>query len=303
MKNTNFTIFEAIGNVDDDLIAETQEYPSLVTSNKKKRGFGYKAIGAVAAFLAVVVGVTTVLLYPRNNSASGNRNTFFLTAYAAESTEDEVLLKNDSRVHIGECKLDKDNISADNELNTFIVSADWTFPIRCHGENIESIRYSVQNGVFRFSNSKSSMKPYYDVYTVENQIMDEFQLNSEEYGSVVVPDNAWYDIVAYSVDYEKQSGCKKSDVYLWSELSTKDENVPEDTVKLLESFYKHTANKKGINAADYKKELNKLCLALVNEIEINVQVTYKDGGTDNQKIKLVLENVKDNTMYVGAKLA
>lgn len=302
MKNTTFTIFEAIGNADDDLIAETQEYPALVKTKKKKRSFRYKAIGAVAACLAVVIGVTAVLFYPRNNSATDNKNTFFLTAYAAESTDDEVLLKNDSRVHIGECKLDKDNISVDNELNTFIVSADWTFPLRCHGENIKSIRYSVQNGVFRFSNSKSSMKPYYDVYTVENQIMDKFQKNSEEYDSVVIPDNALYDIVAYSVDYEKQSECKKSDVYLWRGLSTKDEDLSKETVKLLERFYKHTANKKGISGDDYEKELNKLCLALVNEIEINVQVIYKDGSTDNQKIKLVLENVKNNTMYVGAKL-
>ena len=71
---------------------------------------------------------------------------------------------------------------------------------------------------------------------------------------------------------------------------------------MLERFYKQTANKKGISGDEYEKELNKLCLALVNEIEINVQVIYKDGSTDNQKIKLVLENVKNNTMYVGAKL-
>ena len=36
MKNTTFTIFEAIGNADDDLIAETQEYPALVKTKKKK---------------------------------------------------------------------------------------------------------------------------------------------------------------------------------------------------------------------------------------------------------------------------
>ena len=46
MKNTTFTIFEAIGNADDDLIAETQEYPALVKTKKKKRSFRYKAIGA-----------------------------------------------------------------------------------------------------------------------------------------------------------------------------------------------------------------------------------------------------------------
>lgn len=259
----------------------------------------YTAVGAVAAGLALIITLSTVF-YPQNNSKKeiNSRNSFALIAYAAEASSDEAkLLSKDAVITIGTCNIETDGISADENLNTYFVTNYWKFPIVCDGENVEAVRYSVENAVFQIPSAidRKGKIPYYDLYTANEKIIDEY-MDSEK-NSAVVGSFDDSEIVAYSVKADRQPELKNYPVYMQSSLSTKDVNISEELKQKL----------KGLLTGDTDNESNMSAIreiyrAMLERIRLTAKIKYKDGSFDIRRVALVLQGISEDGLVIGAKL-
>lgn len=163
----------------------------LIGSQKKpKRRLMWK-LSAIAAALAIVIGLSFILRTPLNH----NGNDFLLTAGAATATADEV--SSESYTAIGKIRPDYSAFTQTNQHigpNAVVCVAE--FDTQIEGENIVKISYSIDGGAFWISEAAKGISAEAD----NTDIIEQYALDSEKiYG------NTKFNFCnSYSVPYSNQ---------------------------------------------------------------------------------------------------
>ncbi len=275
-----------------------------VIKMEKTKKLNYKAVSAIAACLVAVVACTAVF------GNFGGRNSFTITAAAAEATPDEATpdekqLNNDF-VSIGTMELaggSAHGVSDDDGKWKYIneCALDITANFKCKGENIKYISYEADN------NSAIGVDYDKSIYRHSNAIEDTNGFTVGENGKPIV----YYR----SVTSKYKSQIKKVRFRFSKSLSIEDKksqkvaveyynrsNVkkihidPKTKREWREPYWKDSTDKATIKTqSDIVTNYAKLIL---NKKKVRVVVTYNDG---TKEIKNLVFNAKCVSRVVNYK--
>ncbi|MBR1730961.1 MAG: hypothetical protein IJ725_00805 [Ruminococcus sp.] len=280
-----------------------------LNSQKPRRKSRITAIGALAASLALIIGITTLLANP------GGRHSFTLTAYAAESTGDEIkpeALNTKSYISVGTIKHfgattsfvtgklnDNDEIIEEypEDGSTITeVQHEFVFNLNCKGDNIDTVTFDSGNGKFKLSDSNKGVTEttgksvsYNGFEESDNYYCDTFTTKYADQIWNVEP--VWDPILA---------GNQSDDsVYPRLYLETKFKNyemgqAPREVQDFF-NWYGDGIRPKEISNAKKKALYEAYIDYLVRDLEVSVTAKFKDGSEETQKVKFKSEFLETDT--------
>ena len=168
----------------------TEEVISFEKAKSKHRWI--KPIGAIAASLAVVIGLGSVGVL---NETESSKNPFVLTVNAEElNSEAYVKIGNLDQVGAGSSW---GQTSEGGDMVLESIGANFNFNVQCVGENIDSVTYSSDNGCLHMIYDYEGVIDY-EPLTMQ-QIMDGYGVDNYR---------NWYKKVnSCTFDYDMQPYC------------------------------------------------------------------------------------------------
>lgn len=279
--------------------------------NKKKKKLKITAISAVAACLAVIIGLTALWI-----PAGSSKNAFSLTAYAAEATGDEAKgesLNNKSYVKIGTVKdfgattsfivgrvNDKRETTADYPPSgSTICSANHTFVfnLNCKGDNIDTVTFDSGSGKFRIStfcdnvfNTKAKSNNYNGFSGDHEYYCDAF---TTKYQNQIWNTEPVFDPVL-------KGNQAKDKIYprLCLETEFKDFDDNSERPKAVKDFYDwygDGSSVKEISNAEKKALYETYMDYFVRDLTVTATVKFNDGSAESRKIKFKTEFLSEDS--------
>lgn len=279
-----------------------------LNEEKKKLKFDFRVVSLLAACLVVAI-VTLILINPFTDS----KNSFVLKAGAEE-------IGSDSPVAIAYVHPSLTSRGSGVESLTI------PFSVFCDGDNIASVKYTVQNAVFVFPYEEYEvvMGQYYDILTGE-PVEDKrtlypkaAELSDKDYDKVpaeIKVDNGILDAPQYSsytLDYEEQKLLEQYDdmqsfpIQLSADISTEGY-----TFKWVE-YFDLASDLSEIHEDEelfnemlsvYLEETQKLYNDIFDKTRIIIEVTYEDGTTESETFKISCIRANEEEGHVmGAQI-
>lgn len=237
---------------------------------------------AAAAIVAVILTVCLQIpdlnnyLFSSSESVQGD-NHFIVTAYAKELTKMGQVYAGSSESGVG----------GFSSSGTGQIDFEFQFPLECKGDNIDTITYTIQNGVFRVTNPVGDCIVTAGV-GVEQQVPVGCGFVSSETVKFDLSDFEIRQYRSFTVDYDRQ---KDDRTY----IGVADASQMWDQEKL--DQYKSIGY--DIKNPDIKKE-KELCDFLTKDMGITCTATYQDGTTETKNIvvsnKIVMMSELRNMM-------
>ena len=227
--------------------------------NMRRKTNYFKAAVAVAACMALVVGVSQVGSLTAEKTKSNNSFSIQVNAKTFEKGEAAFKdAKGSSGAMCGNAK--KDGLSYSVE-----------FPVTCKGTNIEKIKYSIKGAIFQVSNP-SDKNIIVDGTEVSKRLNLPGGYIGENGGKLDETGYEYFQYASFTVDYNKQSDEKTyiSIANNSKELSKEQQNE----LKKLDPY-------NGSLQEEYQ-----VFDELYKNVEISCTVTYKDKTTETKKIKV-----------------
>lgn len=279
--------------------------------NKKNKRIKITAISAVAACLAVIIGLTALWI-----PTGGSKNTFSLTAYAAEATGDEAKgknLNNKSYVKIGAVKdfgsttafivgrvNDKKEATEDYPPSgSTICSANHTFVfnLNCKGDNIDTVTFDSGNGKFRIStfcdnvfNTKGKSDNYNGFSGDHEFYCDSF---TTKYKEQIWNTEPIFDPVLKGNQAEDKIYPR---LCLETEFKNFEKNSePPKAVKEFYDWYGDGSSVKEISNAEKKALYEAYMDYFVRDLTVTATVKFNDGSVESKKIKFKTEFLAEDS--------
>ncbi len=143
----------------------------------------FKPIGAVAAALAVIIGINAVGTFREKEGNTVVSNPFMITAYAQE-------LNTESYVKIGDIKMNDGYLeyTIDDDGNERInqVIPVFEFDVVCEGEGIKDITYSTTTGKFLVNDRDEAVLDYSELTKEDEEKFGRFTVNERKSASSCV---------------------------------------------------------------------------------------------------------------------
>ncbi|MCH5299582.1 MAG: hypothetical protein J1E96_07460 [Ruminococcus sp.] len=268
-----------------EAVTKASQSGKVIEMKTRKINKKFAAISAVAASLAVII-TCGAFFYPGANLSENNlspstaakQNGFFMTAYAAEATDDEAKsnkITSDDFVKIGKfvptiCFIMQENSEIDQMSGLF------NFDLKCEGENIDKVTYKIENSTFCIKNN------YKPVISRD----DKSRLDKEE---IIVGEEGEYSYYnSYTVNYDNQP-----------DLSKYADDI-KSPIQILGSInYKL---KEGGEARTNTEWKNKISKSVLKDTTITVTATFNDGSTESQKLQLNCNRISDEEIVIEAKV-
>lgn len=312
-------------NALDNIKADASLKCGIINNIKKCSENGYPkktkkltVISAVAASLVIIIACS-VFYIPQKGKRD---NSFTLTAYAADSTSDEVNsknLNNKTYIYAGMIKdmgatttflsgkVDKNNnlIEEYPENGDTIVEANhsFVFNLNCKGKNIDTVTFDSGNGKFKLS-------------TFCDNVINH-KGKSDNYNGFSGSDEYYCD--SYVTKYNNQiwnvepvfTGDKKGNqsgtpVYPKVCLETKFKkfekykNKPKP-VKDFYDYYGDGTPKNTLTKQEEKTIYESYMNYFIKDLTVTVTAKFKDGSEESKKVKFKSEYLTNDTN--GAKIA
>ena len=302
MDNKNFeTLYQ---NVFDDVHASEELLGKVknIGTEKKKIKFDFRLVSAVAACLVVVI-LGAILINPFGS----HENSFVLKAGATE-------IGSDSFVEV--CEL-YSNLSASGSL---LVNGElYPYECRscllkvfCEGKNIETVRYTIENGVFIFP-LNSYAQDYRDDFPKAAQLSDRIYNRVEAVNKVEHGFENELQYSSFTIDYEDQLELEKYNdldsfpIMVSSQVSMADEDLSDKARRWFESDIPEEYNSLEL---DDERLINyliqdtiKICNEIFRRVRITVEVTYEDKTTDSETITFACTGANEYKGFViGARI-
>lgn len=250
-----------------------------------------KPAAAIAACLALTLTAHTAGLNlgklagnPAGSTASGN--SFVITAYAKELTK------------TGKIYADQYTVAADESFEGSMEEMqgmEFTFPVTCKGENIDTVTYTIQNGAFQISNPIGS-----NIVISGEELADEDKIKAPvslkthftegidlSEGTHVIPNSINFNdyedrqYKSFTVDFTRQT----DDMTIIGIV---------DSVDAWDEAKKNAYRAAGHGFSDLSQPETekKLCDFLTKDFGITCTATFKDGTTESKNIVISNEIVK-----------
>lgn len=302
MDNKNFEMLYQ--NVFDDVHASEELLSKVqnISAEKKKIKFDFRVISAIAACLVVVI-LGTILISPFGS----RENSFVLKAGATE-------IGSDSFVEV--CEL-YSNMSASGSLliNGELYEYEGRsclLKVFCEGKNIETVSYTIENGVFIFP-LNSYAQDYRDDFPKAAQLSDRIYNRVEAVNKVEHGFENELQYSSYTIDYEDQLELEKYNdldsfpIMVSSQVSMADEDLSDKARQWFESDIPEEYNSLEL---DDERLLNYLiqdnmviCDEIFSRVRIKVEVTYEDKTTDSETFTLSCTGANEYKGFViGARI-
>lgn len=302
MDNKNFE--KLYQNVFDDVHASEELLSKVknISTEKKKIIFDFRIVSAVAACLVVVI-LGAILISPFGS----RENSFVLKAGATE-------IDGDSFVEV--CEL-YSNMSASGSLliNGELYpyeSRSCLLKVFCEGKNIETVSYTIENGVFIFP-LNSYAQDYRDDFPKAAQLSDRIYNRVEAVNKVEHGFENELQYSSYTIDYEDQLELEKYNdldsfpIMVSSQVSMADEDLSDKARQWFESDIPEEYNSLEL---DDERLLNYLiqdsvaiCDEIFSRIRIKVEVTYEDKTTDSETFTLACTGANEyKGLVIGARI-
>lgn len=240
------------------------------TSMKVKKLF--KPAVAVAACLALIIATYAIVpMFQEMPEAPGDKTTtsnfFSITAYAKELTKTgKVFSDKYSSLFSAICGDEKGGIA---------FSLD--FPFKCKGQNIDTITYSIKNGVFVITNPKN-----------KSVVIDGEKITQE----LNVPDSSAESERKEKLTYENQQ-YKSFTVAYDNQINDKTCINISDTSDIWNAEKKNQYRDFNYDIGNFSLQKTKKVLDfLTKDMGITCTVTYKDGSTETKNIVVSNEIVR-----------
>lgn len=240
-------------------------------SAKAKRKW-IKPLGAIAASLAIVIGLGSVSVFTEKES---NKNPFVLTANAEE-------LNNDTYIQVGKLECQGNGGAMRFEGGSFKlqeIGANFDFNIECVGENIESVTYSADNACLYIKGDYEGVIDY-EALTME-QLMDGKDINTHRSG--------YKRVNACTFDYDMQPQGDTKGINS-GELQ---EEIPLCGSFLIEDFigvYEFEPTSRDFDVRDiFIEEFNKSA----ENFTVDVTANYTDGSTLTKTMQFQCQKTED----------
>lgn len=291
----------------------------FLTSNphKKHNKKRFTVINAIAASLAIVIALM-ILLTPTSDK---NNHSFTLTAYAAE-IEDNRSSENDlndkSFITVGKIKdfgttteFVTGQVSENGEIEEYpengstvaSVQHSFVFNMNCKGEDIDTVTYSVQNGLFSVSNAcehvvctTEESKEYN-----ENASDDSFFCKSF---TTKYQDQIWNHEPVFAAD--KKGNQNDDPIYPRLCLETalyrfdNSEEIPKP-VKDFYDYYGDGIHQKSMSITEKKNLYETYMDSLVKDMKVTVTVKFMDGREESNNLVFESEYLDQDSS--GAQVA
>ena len=271
-----------------------------LNEEKKKLKFDFRVVSSVAACLVVAI-VTLILINPFTDS----KNSFVLKAGAEE-------IGSDSPVAIA--YVHPSLTSGGSGVESLTIP----FSVFCDGDNIASVKYTVQNAVFVF--------PYEEYDIVMNEYAENWrtlfpkaaELSDKVYDKVVAEikvNNGLLDAPQYSsytLDYEEQKLLEQYDdmqsfpIQLSADVSTEGYTFKwVEYFDLVSDLSEIHEDEELFNEmiSVYLEETQKLYNDIFDKARIIIEVTYEDGTTESETFKISCIRANEEEGHVmGAQI-
>ena len=278
---------QRIKEMDINNIKETQ------TKNPKMKKI--KFVSAIAACLVVALLVTFIV-----GSFSGGGNSFVLKASAAE-------IGGDSFVKIATvAPVSGESGGVAGEFET--INAIIPFAVKCDGNNIKSIKYSVKNAVFLFPYN-SFASEYREQYPEQASASDKITNKTESDSKIESSIENDKQYSSYTVSFDDQVGTElnsysdmdKFPIQLMATISSNDDISGE-----AEAAFDHLGSDGSITDESFLNETLNDFKVIYNEmyskVSVTAEVTYEDGTTDSSSLRFsCLSADMQNGIVIGAK--
>lgn len=273
---------------------------------KQKKKFNFKIITTLAACLVALIVGTTII-----NSISGNGNTFILKTSAAEIGSDSLIkiaTVSPTGGYTGSI------ISGENK--EIYMGSISPFTVICNGKNIKTIKYTIYNAVFLFpynSYAKNFRNVYSDVAVLSDKIYNKVYAEQKIVNGV--EENDQY--ISYMLNYDDQAELEKyTDLQTFpiqiSALISTNDNISYEANDALKNYMSvtpefETENNYSLSDKEYISDLMTAFQIVYDEIyskiHITVEVTYEDGTSDTETLRLGCETVNEKEgIIIGAKV-
>lgn len=251
--------------------SEVREEVINLNSAKAKRKW-IKPLGAIAASLAIVIGLGSVSIFTEKES---NKNPFILTANAEE-------LNNDTYIQVGKLECQGNGGAMRFENGSFKlqeIGANFDFNIECVGENIESVTYSADNTCLYIKGDYEGVIDY-EALTME-QLMDGKDINTHRSG--------YKRVNACTFDYDMQPQGDTKGI----NSGEYQEEIPLCGSFLIEDFigvYEFDSTSRDFDVRDiFIDEFNKSA----ENFTVDVTANYTDGSTLTKTMQFQCQKTED----------
>lgn len=275
----------------DDIILEDAEKDKVkalfLQADLRKEDTKMKTKKRIQEAAVCAAALAVILLANMLYSTSwrqGTQNCFTVLAYARELTKG-------GEVYSTEYESKSSGICGSGDDVNF----GFGFPVKCEGKNIDTITYSIQNGIFVITNPAGESivvrgqepEQYLEVmetfhYPVQEQ---EPQEDADGLRSIVLPDYEVKQYHSFTVDYEHQDD-------VMTVVSVADTSDSWEGEKL--NQYK--AFGYNLDREHSPEEELEIRSFFTKDMGITCTVTYKDGTTETKNIEVTnkLVNVPGN---------
>ena len=264
----------------------------------KRRSFGPVAVLAACLALVIAAGTVVPMLQSRWEGASDNTegnstdhtrtgNYFAITAYAKELTKTGKVFPDEymSLSYV----MGGDNVGEN-------VDFSFAFPVKCVGKNIDTITYSIDEGLFQIGTQTDGRKSIVvDGEEVEETIeaganIIGFESSEKlEFGEIL--DYKLKQYKSFTVDYERQSDKRISiDIVGTSKMWSREKRLQYKKKNIYHRIFSSTG--------ELDKEIYDF---LTKDMGITCTVTYKDGSKETKNIVVSNEVVKISDVVKNAE--
>lgn len=268
-----------------------------LSADEKKTKCDFRIISVVAACLVVAI-LSVILISPFGS----NENSFVLKAGAAE-------IGSDSFVEV--CEL-YSNMSGSGSL--LINGEMYKYECRscllkvfCEGENIETVSYTIENGVFIFP-LNSYAQDYRDDYPKAAELSDKIYNRVEAKNKVEHGFENELQYSSYTIGYEDQLKLEKYNdldsfpIMVSSQVSLADEDLSDKAREWFESDIPEEYASLDIDDErlfNYLIENNiDICDEIFRRVRIKVEVTYEDKTTDSETFTLACTGANEYKGFI-----
>lgn len=259
--------------INNELLSKIEN--TSVNNKPKFNMYNFKSISVIAACLAVIFVVTSLF------AGNGNKENSFIIKAGATEIGSGTYSKIADLFPLGSYNLGVNDENGSTGEGYF--SKTCPFTVYCEGDNIKSVKYTIENGVFVFpldarakqyredfpKIAKLSDSAYNRIETTqpvqtgfEEKQYSSYTINYEEQKSVEKIDNIHHYPIVLSagIDYKNLTGLPEDA----GDFSMDD----EDAIKLI------------------LEEETIECNQIFSKVRITVEVTFEDGTTKSETFKL-----------------
>ena len=243
---------------------------------------------AAACLVLAVAAVAVIPLWKKTGKTGSGDDSFTVTAFAKELSETDRIFSEhyDSLIY---------TLEAEDREQYRSPSFICTFPVDIQGENIDTITYRIENGVFRIA------RPKKENFVVAGEKAEDvsFNANGGQFSSLdnVNSENYSFEMYkSYTVKYDCQ---RTENTYL--DIMGRTDNWSDDRWEQFKEYARESSYLPPAISLDAlrRNELKKAILTrdmynmVTDDLGITCTVTYKDGSVETKEILIASEVVDD----------